>query len=73
MREHLSFGVGNHLCPGAPLARLEARVVFEGRTKRLPTMHLVPDQPFSFHPNISCCAPVSLQVEWDTGPAGTGR
>lgn len=63
--DHLSFGSGNHFCLGAPLARLEARVVFEELTRRLPSLRLVPDQPLSFHPNIAFCGPRSLEVEWD--------
>lgn len=33
---HLSFGFGEHLCMGAQLARLEARVMFEELLARLP-------------------------------------
>jgi cytochrome P450 len=31
---HLAFGFGEHLCLGAPLARMEARVMFEEMLKR---------------------------------------
>jgi cytochrome P450 len=37
---HLAFGFGEHLCLGAPLARLEARVVFEELLARFPRFEL---------------------------------
>jgi pimeloyl-[acyl-carrier protein] synthase len=44
---HLSFGRGIHHCLGAPLARLEARVVFETLLERFTEMRLlVADPPF---------------------------
>ncbi|HLT35880.1 MAG TPA: cytochrome P450, partial [Enhygromyxa sp.] len=33
---HLAFGYGIHFCVGAPLSRLEARIVFEELFRRLP-------------------------------------
>jgi cytochrome P450 len=43
--KHLAFGRFNHICIGAPLVRLEARVAVETLLARLPTVRLVPDQP----------------------------
>jgi cholest-4-en-3-one 26-monooxygenase len=34
--EHVAFGVGQHFCLGASLARLEIRVMFEELLERLP-------------------------------------
>jgi cytochrome P450 len=39
-RSHLSFGFGAHFCPGAALARLEARVTLQLLGQRLPGLRL---------------------------------
>jgi cytochrome P450 len=65
-REHLSLGQGAHYCLGAPLARLEARVVLEELSTRLPSLRLVPGQTPRFQPNTTFRGPLSLLVEWDT-------
>jgi cytochrome P450 len=71
-RDHLSFGIGNHFCLGAPLARLEARVAFEEVTRRLPGLRLTSDQELSFPPYVAMRAPRALHIEWDLRglPAG---
>jgi cytochrome P450 len=63
--EHLSFGSGPHFCLGAPLARLEARVVLEEVSASLPDVRLVDGVPLQLAPNVSFRGPLSLPVEWN--------
>ena len=42
---HLSFGRGIHHCLGAPLARLEGRIVLEMLLERFPRISLLADSP----------------------------
>ena len=72
-RAHLSLGHGAHYCLGAPLARLETRVVLEELSARLPSLRLVPGQTLTFQPNTTFRGPLSLLVEWDTPVAAAGE
>ncbi len=49
-RQHLAFGSGEHLCLGAPLARLETIVLFEELLPRLPGLRY--DGPLEPLPSI---------------------
>jgi cytochrome P450 len=62
---HLSFGLGIHFCIGAPLARLEAKIVLEELTSRLPEMRLTEGQPFDYSANSTFRGPSHVQVRWD--------
>jgi len=65
---HLGFGKGIHFCPGAPLARLEARIALEVLTSRLPAPRLA-DQPVPYIPGF-LRGPLELVVEWEVPSAG---
>jgi cytochrome P450 family 142 subfamily A polypeptide 1 len=43
--EHLGFGIGQHFCLGANLARMELRVAFSELLRRLPDMELACERP----------------------------
>ncbi|MEM7530592.1 MAG: cytochrome P450 [Chloroflexota bacterium] len=64
-RQNLSFGMGNHYCLGAPLARLELNIFLKELTRRMPSMRLVEGQTFTYSPNTSHRGPQQLLVEWD--------
>jgi cytochrome P450 len=61
---HISFGKGIHFCLGSGLARMEARIVLELLSQRLPSMHLVENQHPTYFPNITFRGPDSLRVAW---------
>lgn len=63
---HVTFGFGWHACYGAPLARLELRIMLEELTMRLPEIRLKPDQRFTYAPlNITMRGPSNVIVQWD--------
>jgi cytochrome P450 len=61
-RKQLTFGNGIHFCLGAPLARLEMKIVFEEFAKRFPKMRMVqPDTAQHMHTFVFR-APDALRV-----------
>ena len=50
-KPHVSFGGGAHICIGAPLARLEAQIVFQMLFERFPNMRLV-DEAVTWKPTV---------------------
>lgn len=69
-RKHLTFGKGIHFCQGAPLARMEARVVLELLRERTPGMRIVPDQTFHFTRNVVMRGPSTLWVDFTADREG---
>lgn len=57
---HLAFGMGLHYCLGAPLAKLEAEVLLNMVLDRFPSLELLPEQTFSYIPNIAFRGPQRL-------------
>ncbi|MFP6733724.1 MAG: cytochrome P450 [Rhodospirillales bacterium] len=66
-KRNLAFGHGAHFCMGAPLARLEMKIILEELTRRLPHMHLTPGQDWEYIPTLTFRGVQKLLVEWDAG------
>lgn len=71
-KKHLGLGVGAHYCMGAPLAKLEMRIVLEELTRRVPHMNLVKGQKYEYLPTLNFRGVQKLHVEWDVDQNPTG-
>jgi cytochrome P450 family 142 subfamily A polypeptide 1 len=73
---HLAFGIGNHYCLGANLARMEIRVVLEETLRRIPDMTYAAGPP-KMHPSTLVRSyvhmPVRFTPEPSSGERGTSR
>ena len=62
-RDHLSFGLGPHVCPGAQLARMEVRVVLEHFARLVESITFLPEPPPTFNPTFFSRGVKCLWVE----------
>jgi cytochrome P450 len=72
--DHLTFGQGVHFCLGAPLARLEAAVVFSTLTRRFPELELAaaPEElQWAAHPTLHGLVRMPVALGAERAAAGT--
>jgi len=62
-RQHCAFGSGPHMCVGAPLARLELRIMLEELLPRLPELRVRPGVSLSYHTGVTLGL-VELPLQW---------
>ncbi|MCH2170806.1 cytochrome P450 [Myxococcota bacterium] len=61
-RDHMAFGAGPHVCPGAYLARMETRVAIETFLRRVARIELAPGHRPEPNPVFWALGPQSLHV-----------
>ena len=64
-KRNLAFGHGAHFCMGAPLARLEMKIILEELARRIPNMELVEDQKWEYIPSLCFRGIQHLKVKWE--------
>jgi cytochrome P450 len=62
---HLAFGRGAHFCVGAPLAKLEAKLMLQTMLDTFPTLRLADDFRPEFLPDIRMAILRRLPLVWD--------
>ena len=67
---HVTFGYGAHTCMGAPLSRMEMRVLLEELARRLPSIELVEGQQWSYPRTVSHRGLHHLLVRWPVPVGG---
>jgi len=61
-QDHVAFGAGPHICPGAFLARMEAQVALETLLDRVAALGLAPGYVFDPNPVFWAFGPQTLRV-----------
>jgi cytochrome P450 len=61
-RDHLAFGAGPHVCPGASLARMETTIGLEVFFDRVLELTPLPDFPYEPVPTLDLSRPRALPV-----------
>lgn len=65
LRDHIAFGKGTHVCPGAPLSRLEGLIAFEELARRVESFALPEGFEIEYEPSfvLRGLARLSLDVK----------
>ena len=63
LNESFAFGRGAHFCIGAPLARLELRVLFEELSRRIETVAFAPGTTLRYEPSFILRGLEALEIE----------
>jgi cytochrome P450 len=72
--KHLAFGLGNHFCLGAPLARLEGQIAISTLLRRIPDLRLtVAASALRWRPGLLLRGLESLPVAFASGPRGSQK
>jgi cytochrome P450 len=66
LNESLAFGRGAHFCIGAPLARLELRVLFEELSRRVESVAFAPGTTLRYEPSFILRGLEALEIEVTT-------
>jgi len=63
LKESLAFGRGAHFCIGAPLARLELRVLYEELARRVETITFPPGTTLEYEPSFILRGLKALEID----------